>query len=109
MSALICRMPPEHIRLVWVASFYDGPLSGLCRVRGKLQRFERLPDAHRYRVYDLTFMERVRWVLSWRLFEVFVGTHCSFPRGSVRAWWSPMLHRALARFYYRWIQERTVA
>lgn len=105
-SALMFRVPPEHLRIVWVANYYDGPLSGLCRVNGKLQRFERGLEGHRYRVYSLTPRQRALWVLQWRLFELFVGTHWSYPRGSARGWWPSRWRRAMSRVYYRWIAER---
>lgn len=105
-SALMFRVTAEHIRIVWVASFHDGPLLGICRVKGQLQRFERDVTASRYRVYRLTPWQRVLWVLQWRLFEVFVGTHWTYPRGRAKGWRPTLYRRAMLRIYYRWISGR---
>ncbi|MBP9202030.1 MAG: hypothetical protein KBF47_18575, partial [Gemmatimonadales bacterium] len=56
-------------------------------------------------VYALTALERARWVLAWRTFEVFVGKHWTYPRAS-GGWKPSAARRAMARIYYRWIAGR---
>lgn len=68
---------------VWVSSYYDVPLDGLCRWDGALCSFEIIDveaEPPLYRVAVLTWLERVRWLARKWLFELCVGRHWSYPQ-----------------------------
>lgn len=95
----------ERVQLVWVCSYYDGPLAGICRVNGELMRFERGYRAVKYRVFRLSAAQKALWLLRKWLFEACVGEHWSYParaNGAVFHWRRPaLLHKAMFWAYYR--------
>lgn len=75
-------IPYEQMNFVWETDRYDFPLSGLCRLNNKLCRFKILnweketPD---YKVYNLSFPEKLYWLWKKKVFEICIGRHCTYP------------------------------
>ena len=98
-------MNRHDLDIIYVTSFYDIPLKGLCRYEGKIQKFETDYDTEESTIIFLTPMERLRALWSKWLFEICVGTHQSYKNGK-RAhyfyWRKPkFLHQFLYRLYFR--------
>lgn len=66
-------------RVLWSVGYWDGILSGVCLLDGRLCWFETpddpIGDERRYFVYDLTDAEARSLVTSHLMFETFVGGH----------------------------------
>jgi hypothetical protein len=80
----ITRIPYRHMTWVWVTDHYDIHIAGLCRYAGALCRFETDYPRNTWRrklkcrVYQLSPIAKVRWLLKKRLFEICVGRHCTY-------------------------------
>lgn len=91
------------LEIVFVKSYYDGPLSGLARLDGELGRFEFNFDKEDYDFYPLSFSEKISEWLNMKLFEICVGYHMSYYRKSNRYfhWRRPVcLHYIMFKTYY---------
>jgi len=98
-------MNRRDLDIVYVTSFYDIPLAGLCRYEGKIQKFETDYDTEESTIIFLTPMQRFRALWSKWLFEICVGTHQSYENGK-RAhyfyWRKPkFLHVFLYKSYFK--------
>ena len=79
-SELTTQKWPLHF--VWVTNYYDHPISGTCIHEWELCRFEWDPVYHEedvvYNIYSLTPKEKAIWRIRQWLFEVCIGTHCTY-------------------------------
>jgi hypothetical protein len=95
----------QGMQFVWIASFYDVPLNGLCMKDGELMLFRESAEEDQYHVIALSPCRKARWLLRKRLFELCVGEHWSYPQraNGVRFHWrKPVwLHKALFWGYYK--------
>lgn len=71
------------VRFVWHDSYYDGPISGLCKHDGNLYYFVMVDQTaytrdRMFAMYILPKSQMWRIRLSHKLFEFFVGYHCSY-------------------------------
>jgi hypothetical protein len=94
------------IENVWVTNFYDCPLRGLCRYRGKLcvyaARYSEDEDKPTYwEIYELSAIEKVRLTLHRWAFELCVGKHWSGDLNNRRPFTGSLNH-PLTRLYY-WV------
>lgn len=99
----------SDFKMIWVTSFYDKPLAGICRVDGELRRFSAEHDEQGYTTYPLTFFEKFKWMIKKWIFEICVGTHFSYDRKSLRVfhWRRPKwLHTFLFKCYYNNVYKR---
>lgn len=100
----IARVPYEHMTFVWVADHYDIHLKGLCRFGGKLCRFETDYPLNqrraRSRIYALSFIEKSKWLVRKRAFEICVGTHWTYPNRPNGASFKRRKPRWLSRFLF---------
>tara|TARA_Y100000310_G_scaffold331295_1_gene404595 strand:- start:143 stop:493 length:351 start_codon:yes stop_codon:yes gene_type:complete len=78
----------EEVDFLWISSHWDIHLKGLCKERGKLCRFETDDELLGYeendkqtnvRIYDLSFLEKIKWIFNKKTFEWFVGYHWTYP------------------------------
>lgn len=96
------RVAPANMDFVWHSDYYDGPINGIARHKGRLHWFERDFDTSDFVLTPLVGMTKLKTVLRWRWFEVCVGKHCSYPEGKVftsrKGQW---FWRELANLYYR--------
>lgn len=78
---VICEL--KDVNFVWVADYYDMPLSGICRLHGKLHRFsgDYSLETERYQIYRMSLKEKLRWLLRKNLFEFCVGKHWTYLNG----------------------------
>ena len=78
----MAEIPYNQMDFVFISSHYDIHLSGLCRVNGKLHRFETPYDYDSIlicNIYELGFLEKTLWLyLKWK-FELLVGTQWTYP------------------------------
>ena len=78
---------------VWISHHWDVHLEGLCRVNNELMHFKTIEeniydekkdeysyDQIKVDIFKLGFTEKLRWILKWRLFELCVGTHWTYPQ-----------------------------
>ena len=84
---MIARIPYEHMNWVWISSFWDVPLRGLCKYNGKLCRFQGFGWVYgkkmsRYHIIRLSTISKTIWIIRKFLFEFMVGKHwSSYPDG----------------------------
>lgn len=101
-------IPYEDMKFVWIASFWDGPIEGLCKFDGQVMHFREAGANGTYRVSPLTPIRKARWLLRKFLFELCVGKHYSYPHrtnGVHFHWRRPIrLHKALFSAYYKFLQ-----
>lgn len=69
----------NEVDFVWISNHYDIHLAGLCRVDGRLHRFETNDDTREVTIYRLTRIAKIRWILKKKLFEFCVGYHWTYP------------------------------
>jgi hypothetical protein len=74
--------------IIFCSSFYDYPLCGLFLHDGKICSFysgslyDLLdPENIFYEIGELSLVEKIKKICSWKLFELCVGTHWSYPYG----------------------------
>ena len=107
------RVPYEDMRFVWVSDHCDVHLAGLCRVDGKLVRFETVGldrgQELECMLYPLTASERRQWLVAKNLFEICVGRHWTYLPGKrpgpwrlKRPYW---FWRWVMNAYYRWLRD----
>lgn len=69
----------SELDIVFVESYYDIPLEGLCLYKNKIERFEVVDyDLADYKIVPLTTFQRWSALLNKRMFEFCVGTHWSY-------------------------------
>ncbi len=69
----------EDIKFVWISNHYDIHLSGLCRFDGKLHEFTVDYDTKKGVISSINMIEKIRWLISKKLFELCVGFHWTYP------------------------------
>ena len=90
-----------QIEFLWVQSYYDGPLKGLCKYNNEICYFEVKDEVPYeeddeqfikmvYSIYKLTVLEKIKWLWKKKLFELCVGYHYTYPQRKNKEW-----------FYYR--------
>lgn len=88
MNILALNIEPSSMNYVWVQNHWDHHLKGLCRFNNKLCVFE-IDNVHDgeggakvlYKIYSLNFVEKLKWLLRKKLFEIFVGYHWTYING----------------------------
>lgn len=80
-------IPYDKVDFVWIKNHYDIHLKGLCRYNGELCEFETdYPDTPeewnnpKVFIKNLTWYEKLRWLINKKLFEWCVGYHWSYPQ-----------------------------
>lgn len=73
----------SEVDIIFVSSFYDWPLMGVCRYDGKTYKFQREPmvedDYSEYfNLQKLSFFERLHKWWKRTLFGICVGFHCHY-------------------------------
>jgi hypothetical protein len=78
--------------IIYVSSYYDGPLEGLTKYKGKLCKFLCVDDDeyYYYDIYSLTAWEKIKELWKKKKFELCVGYHWSYKNG-----------KRASGFYYR--------
>ena len=88
------HVPYSEAEWVWVSNHYDIHLDGLCRYQGELCRFETWDadeDNPQVRIFRMTALEKLSWLLRKRMFELCIGHHWTYQQKKTRT-----------HFYYRW-------
>lgn len=90
---------------VWVSDHYDIHLKGLLRYEGRLCRFETNYETAEVSIYSLRPDEKVRWLISKKLFEWCVGYHWTYPerKQGVHCYvrWPRWFWKLVFRYYYK--------
>lgn len=98
-------MKLDDLDIVYVNSFYDIPLAGLCRYNGKIERFEVDYDTLKAEIFLLTPWQRFKALLNKKLFEICVGSHWTYKNGKRSCyfyWRKPVIiHKMLHNLYYK--------
>ena len=98
-------MNRKELDIVFVSSFYDIPLAGLCRYNGKIERFHTDYDTEESTIIFLTPIQRLKALWSKWLFEICVGKHQTYENGKKSNyfyWRKPVIvHKLLYRLYYK--------
>ena len=71
----------DDVDFVWVSDHYDIHLRGLCRHNGELCEFETDWESEKVEIKPLSVPQKLRWLLSKKLFEWFVGYHWTYKNG----------------------------
>jgi hypothetical protein len=105
-------MNKQELEIVYVDSFYDFPLGGLCYYDGKIERFVTDYDTKETTIIHLTSWERFKALCSKKLFEICVGKHHSYvnnKRPHYFYWRKPVfLHKIIFNLYFkRWPWHKT--
>lgn len=78
----IITIPYDEIQFHFVSDHYDVHLSGICIYKKKLYFFKTIvindTDNQLVDVFKLTYLEKIKWFLKQRWFEMCVGKHYSF-------------------------------
>lgn len=75
----------DDVDFLWICDHWDIHLTGLCKYRNKICRFETDNDPEHWdagimvTIYKLTLAEKVKWLLRKKLFEWCIGYHCTYP------------------------------
>ena len=84
------NIPYEKMEFKWISGHHDIHLNGLCIVNKELYRFETDYNNFVCTVHKLTLVQKCKWVLRKKAFELCVGCHWTYP------------HRKKGtKFYYR--------
>ena len=82
------KVPASDVRWLFIADFYDGPISGLVVFRGKIYSFccfpEDIPGQSIYVLHALSEAELFEKLADKEQFEQLVGTHGSFDQDGAR-------------------------
>jgi hypothetical protein len=76
------RIPYKGMRFIYIYSYYDLPLQGLCRMGKELCKFQLIDyDAKRikYHVFKMPWYEKIYHLWNKKLFELCIGYHWSYP------------------------------
>ncbi len=95
----------NNIDLVFVTSFYDKPLYGLCKHNNKLAKFSADHEEEGYTIYPLSSIEKIKCLINKKLFELCVGKHYTYKNNKpidIFRWRKPIwLHKKLFNIYYK--------
>ena len=80
----------DDMDFVWIVDHWNIHLEGLCRYNGSLCRFKTNEETEICTIYSLSILEKVKWLVRKKRFELCIGYHWTYPHKS---------HGAL--FYYR--------
>jgi hypothetical protein len=76
------KVPSSEVHWLFIADYYDGPISGLARWREQTVAFgcfaQDIPDQHIYTLHALNDTELEAELRAKAKFEAMVGTHWSF-------------------------------
>lgn len=105
---LITTIPYSDVNFRWVENHWDLHLKGICKYNGKICVFEtEEPDYDEdkdewetpySKIYELTFLEKLKWLKKQWLFEQCVGYH-----------WTYNDNKKVKGFYYRkpkWLYKK---
>lgn len=73
---LAAIIPAKALNVVFVSNFYDYPLTGLCRLNGKLCWFDSISHK-RFKIFSLNVAEKAEKLFDKWIFEALVGVHWS--------------------------------
>lgn len=82
ISLKTAEVPYDQVEWVWISNHYDIHLDGLCRFEGELSRFETWEsdsDNPVCRIFRLSALQKVSWLLQKKLFEICIGRHWTYP------------------------------
>ena len=104
----------RDVQFVWVSSFYDLALKGLCLEQKELCLFKTDYDTMKVSIYHLAVAEKIRWILRKLLFEWCVGYHFSYPQRALGQrfryrnpkWFSKIVFRVYFYLWKAWKEHR---
>jgi len=104
------RISSDDMVVVFIHTYYDGPVSGLCKVNNKLHYFQEDNSTNEYICQPLSFTNKIRFLLDKKVFEFCVGDHYNATlAGTIwknKPYW---LQDKLTNFYYdyfrNWIRK----
>jgi hypothetical protein len=88
--------------IVFVSTYYDGPLEGLTKYKGQLCKFTCVEDDDQYFYYDLyslTAWEKIKELWKKKKFELCIGYHWSYKNGKRLS----EFHFRKPQWLYKWL------
>lgn len=115
---LAAKISYESVDSRWVSQHWDLHLQGICYFNGEICEFKTIyPDFDDDKgdwsetivmIYNLTLLEKIKWVIRQSLFEFCIGKHYSRKNGKWgerfkyrRPEW---VYRILFRLYYKYLR-----
>ncbi len=80
MDKSITILSYTDVDFVWVSNHYDIHLNGICRLNGEICRFDTDYDTMVVSVFNLSLLEKIKWLSRKKLFELCVGKHWTYPQ-----------------------------
>lgn len=121
------QVKDDEINIVWVTNFWDIPLAGLCRYKGRLCKFNCVEQGYWepieeegvdeddwddrwiesiYEVTSLTWREKIQWKIRQKKFEFFVGKHWSYKNGKRGAAFGTKRPKWFVKWAFNWYYSR---
>jgi len=102
----VSDIPYEDMNFVWIKNHWDIHLEGLCKYKHELSYFRidsNYDGDHSkpffYNIYELSFIEKLKWLFRKKAFEICVGYHWTYKKGKRSAHFTGFTW--LTKLYYR--------
>ena len=135
MGRFLGSLDYDTVDFVWVSSHYDVHWSGICRFNDELMEFKTVDETDYQamedncpyckdngtgnvidckcetytnlvcELYELSFLEHLRWVIRMKLFEWFVGEHWSYRARRSCVSFNRSMNNPLVKFYYKFLSK----